>query len=60
MTNLEFLEVTAVMFGNPLPIFKEHFGAQIKLDAHGDNTIFKIRKSAAGSWEAPSCTSTSR
>jgi hypothetical protein len=30
MTNGEFREVTAVMFGNPSSICKEHFGAQNK------------------------------
>jgi uncharacterized UPF0160 family protein len=29
MTNREFHEVRAVMFGNPSPICKEQFGAQI-------------------------------
>jgi hypothetical protein len=50
MTDREFCEVTAVMFGNPSLICKEHYGAQINeanqintVDMYGDNI-----KTAAG------------
>jgi hypothetical protein len=50
MTNREPSEVTAVMFGNPLPIYKGHFGSQMNkanriktVDMYGDNV-----KTAAG------------
>jgi hypothetical protein len=51
MTNGEFHEVTTVMFGNPLPTYKEYFGTQINranqnqtVDMYGDNV-----KTAQGS-----------
>jgi hypothetical protein len=50
MTDREFHEVRAVMFGNPSPIWNEHFSVQTnranqskRVDEYGDNI-----KSAAG------------